>query len=50
MCVMAAAAIFDQDEAGIVVVNVDELPESEQQHAATAVGMCPTAALRLTAD
>jgi len=50
MCLMTAAAIFDQDEAGIVVVNAEELPESEQQQPRTAVSMCPSGALRLTAD
>ena len=32
-CVMVADAVFDQDDDGIVVVLVDEVPEDEQDHA-----------------
>jgi ferredoxin len=32
-CVMSAGALFDQDDDGIVVVLVDEVPESEEDHA-----------------
>jgi ferredoxin len=46
-CVMAADAIFDQDEDGIVVVLVDEVPESEEDHAREAVKLCPSQALRV---
>jgi ferredoxin len=46
-CVMAADAIFDQDEDGIVVVLVDEVPESEEDHAREAVKLCPSKALRV---
>ena len=45
---MAAAAIFDQDEDGIVVA-VDEVSAEEQQRAHAAVSMCPSGALRLSA-
>ena len=34
---MAAGAVFDQDEDGIVVVLVDEVPEGEEDHAREAV-------------
>jgi ferredoxin len=50
MCVMTAAAIFDQDEDGIVAVDAEELPVGQQQHARTAVSMCPSGALRLIVD
>jgi ferredoxin len=46
-CVMAASAVFDQDEDGIVVMLVDDVPESEQDHAREAVKLCPSQALRI---
>jgi ferredoxin len=46
-CVMSAEAIFDQDDDGIVVVLVDEVPEAEQDHARDAVKLCPSQALRI---
>jgi ferredoxin len=46
-CVMAAGAVFDQDDDGIVVVLVDEVPEGEQTHAREAVKLCPSEALRV---
>ena len=46
-CVMSAGAVFDQDDDGIVVVLVDEVPESEEAHARDAVKLCPAEALRL---
>jgi ferredoxin len=46
-CVMAAGAVFDQDEDGIVVVLVDEVPEDEEDHAHDAVRLCPSQALRV---
>ena len=46
-CVMAAAAIFDQDDDGIVEVLVDEVPDGEQDHAREAVRLCPSEALRI---
>jgi len=46
-CVMAAGAVFDQDDDGIVVVLVDEVPESEEAHAREAVKLCPSEALRV---
>jgi ferredoxin len=32
-CVMVADTVFDQDDDGIVVVRVDEVPEGEEEHA-----------------
>jgi ferredoxin len=46
-CVMAADAVFDQDDGGIVVVLVDEVPEGEQDHVREAVRLCPSQALRV---
>jgi ferredoxin len=47
-CVMSAPAVFDQDDDGIVVVLVDEVPDGEEAHAREAVKLCPAEALRLT--
>jgi ferredoxin len=44
---MAADAIFDQDDDGIVVVLVDEVPAAEEEHAREAVKLCPSQALRI---
>jgi ferredoxin len=44
---MAAGAVFDQDEDGIVVVLVDEVPEGEEDHVSDAVRLCPSEALRV---
>jgi ferredoxin len=50
-CVTAAAGVFDQDEEGIVVIHdAEEVPAEEQQSVRTAVGLCPSGALRLIAD
>ena len=46
-CVMTAGALFDQDDDGIVVVLVDEVPEGEQDHVREAVRLCPSQALRV---
>jgi len=46
-CVMAASAIFDQDDDGIVVVLSDEVPDGEEDHAREAVRLCPSEALRI---
>ena len=46
-CVMVADAVFDQDDDGIVVVLVDEIPDDELDHAREAVKLCPSQALRL---
>ena len=44
---MVADAVFDQDDDGIVVVLVEEVPEDEEDHAREAVKLCPSQALRL---
>ena len=49
-CVMAAGAVFDQDDDGIVVVLVDEVPGDEEAHAREAVKLCPSEALRVVED
>jgi ferredoxin len=49
-CVMATSAVFDQDEDGIVVVLVDDMPEDEEEHAREAVKLCPSQALRVIED
>jgi ferredoxin len=46
-CVMVASEVFDQDDDGIVVVLVDEVPEGEEDHAREAVKLCPSQALRI---
>jgi ferredoxin len=46
-CVMVAGAVFDQDDDGIVVVLVDEIPADEEDHARQAVELCPSQALRV---
>jgi ferredoxin len=47
-CVMSADAVFDQDDDGIVVVLVDNVPDSEEGHVREAVKLCPSQALRIT--
>ncbi len=47
-CVMVADAVFDQDDDGVVVVLVDEVPEAELDRVREAVKLCPSQALRLT--
>jgi ferredoxin len=47
-CVMVADSLFDQDDDGIVVVLVDDVPEDESDHAREAVKLCPSQALKLT--
>ena len=46
-CVMAAGAVFDQDDDGIVVLLVDDVPEGEEAQAREAVKLCPSEALRI---
>jgi ferredoxin len=46
-CVMVADAIFDQDDDGIVVVLVDDIPDAEQDKAREAVKLCPSQALTI---
>ena len=47
-CVMVSGDLFDQDDDGIVVVLVAEVPGGEEDHAREAVKMCPSQALQLT--
>ncbi len=47
-CVMVADAVFDQDDDGVVVVLVDEIPDDEADRAREAVKLCPSQALRLS--
>jgi ferredoxin len=47
-CVMVADAVFDQDDDGIVVVLVDEIPADQVDNARQAVKLCPSQALRLS--
>jgi ferredoxin len=50
MCVMTAA-MFDQDEDGIVMIDdAEEVPAEEQWRVRNAVSLCPSGALRLIAD
>jgi ferredoxin len=46
-CVMVAGAVFDQDDDGVVVVLVDEVPDGEEKHAREAVLLCPSQALQI---
>ena len=46
-CVMSADAIFDQDDDGVVVVLVGEVPAGELDHVREAVQLCPSIALKL---
>ena len=47
VCVMSAEAVFDQDDDGIVVILVDDVPADEQENARKAVQLCPSGALTL---
>jgi ferredoxin len=49
-CVMVADAVFDQDDDGIVMVLVDEVPQDKEQHAREAVKLCPSQALRVVEE
>ena len=49
-CVMVADSLFDQDDDGIVVGLVDDIPAEEQDKAREAVKLCPSQALTITQD
>jgi ferredoxin len=49
-CLMISGDLFDQDDDGIVVVLVDEVPEGEEDNAREAVKMCPSQALRVSEE
>jgi ferredoxin len=46
-CVMVADSVFDQDDDGIVVVLVDDIPDDAQDKAREAVKLCPSQALTI---
>jgi ferredoxin len=46
-CVMVADMVFDQDDDGVVVVLVDEVPADHEASAREAVKLCPSQALRI---
>ncbi len=47
---MVADNIFDQDDDGIVVVLVDDIPADEEDKAREAVRLCPSQALKIAED
>ena len=49
-CVMVADNLFDQDDDGIVVVLVDDIPVDEEDRAREAVRLCPSQALTIKQD
>jgi ferredoxin len=49
-CVMVADNLFDQDDDGIVVVLVDDVPDDQQDKAREAVKLCPSQALTIAED
>lgn len=49
-CVMVADSLFDQDDDGIVVVLVDNIPADEADKAREAVKLCPSQALTITQE
>ena len=49
-CVMAASAVFDQDDDGIVVLLEAEIPAGQADAAVRAVANCPSGALRRIDD
>ena len=49
-CVMAADTLFDQDDDGVVMVLVDEVPDDEEDRAREAVKLCPSQALRMISE
>jgi ferredoxin len=46
-CVMVADSLFDQDDDGIVVVLVNDVPDGEEDKARDAVKLCPSQALTI---
>lgn len=46
-CVMISAALFDQDDDGIVVLLAEDVPESQEELAREAVRTCPASVLHL---
>lgn len=50
MCVMIAAAIFDQDEDGVVVLNAADVPTEDEDRVRQALSVCPSGALEVAAE
>jgi ferredoxin len=48
VCVMSTEVVFDQDDDGIVVALVDDVPGTEEAAVRKAVQLCPSGALTLT--
>lgn len=48
MCVMTDAAVFDQDDDGIVLVLCDRVPDDHQRRVRDAVSLCPSGALSIS--
>ena len=46
-CVVTAPDVFDQDDDGIVVLLVEDVPPAEQDNARKAVQLCPSGALSI---
>ena len=49
-CVMVADSLFDQDDDGVVVVLVDDIPAEDQDKAREAVKLCPSQALTIAQE
>jgi ferredoxin len=50
MCVMTTAAVFDQDDDGIVVVLTKDVSADEESRVRVAVNSCPSGALKLAQE
>ncbi|MGZ6777758.1 MAG: ferredoxin [Mycobacterium sp.] len=49
-CVMVADTVFDQDDDGVVVVLVADIPPGDEGRAREAVKLCPSQALTITQE
>lgn len=49
-CVLTDPDVFDQDDDGIVTLLTEHPDGRAADHARTAVGICPSRALSITAD
>ena len=47
VCVMNSEAVFDQDDDGLVVLLVEDVPPAEQDNARKAVQLYPSGALNI---
>ncbi len=50
MCVLTAPTVYDQDDDGIVVLLVEDVPPQDADAARQAVALCPSGALRALDD